>query len=561
MTDLFTTVADWMSVDPDASDRASVGDLLASAQAGDVAATAELTDAFSARLAFGTAGLRGRMGGGPNRMNTAVVTTATAGLAAYLRGRKPDGYHVVVGYDGRHRSADFARTAAGVIVAAGGRVSLLPRMLPTPVLAFALLHLGADAGVMVTASHNPAPDNGYKVYLGGRLSDAGGAQIVPPADAEIFAAIEAAGPASGVPVAPVGWETVGEDVLDAYVATAASLVGEAPTRIRIALTAMHGVGAEIAQRAFAAAGFTDVHPVEAQARPDPDFPTVSFPNPEEPGALDLAVETAQRVGADLVVALDPDADRCAVAIPDTAAPAGWRQLTGDELGALLGDQAAGEHEGDASAVLSRSIVSSSLLGRIAAAHGVSSAETLTGFKWISRAQGIVFGYEEAIGYCVNPEFVRDKDGITAGLKAATLAARLAESGRTLDDALDGLAVAHGLHLTAPLTFRVSDVALIAEGLANLRSTPPTELAGSAVVEYADLATGWNGLPPTEGVRLATAAGDRVLVRPSGTEPKLKCYLEAVEPVVGSADLARARLAARARLDAISEELRAILRIG
>lgn len=559
MTDLFTTVADWMSVDPDASDRASVGELLAAARAGGVAATAELTDAFSGRLAFGTAGLRGRMGGGPNRMNTAVVTTATAGLAAYLRGRLPDGYHVVIGYDGRHRSADFARTAAGVVVAAGGRVSLLPRMLPTPVLAFALLHLGADAGVMVTASHNPAPDNGYKVYLGGRLSDAGGAQIVPPADAEIFAAIEASGPAAGIPVAPAGWQVVAEDVVDAYVGTAASLVAGTPTGIRIALTAMHGVGSEVAQRVFTAAGFTDVHPVEAQARPDPDFPTVSFPNPEEPGALDLAVETAQRVGADLVVALDPDADRCAVAIPD--AVTGWRQLTGDELGALLGDQAAGEHEGDASAVLSRSIVSSSLLGRIAAAHGVSSAETLTGFKWISRAPGIVFGYEEAIGYCVNPEFVRDKDGITAGLKAASLAAALAASGRTLDDALDGLAVAHGLHLTAPLTFRVNDVALIARGLANLRSAPPAELAGSPVVDYADLATGWNGLPATDGVRLATAAGDRVLVRPSGTEPKLKCYLEAVEPVFGSADLARARAAAHARLDAISGELRAILQIG
>jgi phosphomannomutase len=561
MTDLFTTVADWMSVDPDASDRASVGDLLDSARAGDVAATAELTDAFSARLAFGTAGLRGRMGGGPNRMNTAVVTTATAGLAAYLRGRLPDGYHVVIAFDGRHRSADFARTAAGVVVAAGGRVSLVPRMVPTPVLAFTLLRLGADAGVMVTASHNPALDNGYKVYLGGSLSDPGGAQIVPPADADIFAAIEAAGPAAAIPVAQEGWETVGEDVLDAYVAAAASLVAGAPTDIRIALTAMHGVGAEIAQRVFAAAGFTDVHLVEAQAVPDPDFPTVPFPNPEEPGALDLAVETARRTDADIVVALDPDADRCAVAIPDATAPTGWRQLTGDELGALLGDQAASEHEGDPSAVLSRSIVSSSLLGRIAAAHGISATETLTGFKWITRAPGIVFGYEEAIGYCVSPDVVRDKDGITAGLKAAALAARLAESGRSLDDALDGLAVAHGLHLTAPLTFRVRDVALIAAGLARLRSAPPATLAGSPVVEYTDLATGWNGLPPTDGVRLATAAGDRVLVRPSGTEPKLKCYLEAVEPVFGSADLARARAAAGTRLDAISGELRAILQIG
>ncbi|WP_036921521.1 phospho-sugar mutase [Propionicicella superfundia] len=560
MPDLFTTAADWLAADPDPADRAEVARLLAEAQRGGEESLAELGDRFSGRLAFGTAGLRGRMGGGPNRMNTAVVTTATAGLAGFLQERLPAGRHVVIGYDGRHRSAAFARTAAGVLVAAGARVSLLPRMLPTPVLAFSLLHMDADAGVMITASHNPAADNGYKVYLGARVSDAGGAQIVPPADAQIFAAIEAVGPANLVPVASRGWDLVSEDVLDAYVTTAAGLVAGAPTDLRVTLTAMHGVGAETAQHAFAAAGYTDVHLVPSQARPDPDFPTVAFPNPEEPGALDLAAVTASEVGADLVVALDPDADRCAVAVPDATSPSGWRPLSGDELGALLGSQAAAEHEGDPTAVLSRSIVSSSLLGRIAAAHGVGAAETLTGFKWITRAPGVVYGYEEAIGYCVNPAAVRDKDGITAGLKTMALAARLKAEARTLDDLLTDLAIAHGLHLTAPLTFRVADLSLIATGMANLRAVPPRELAGSPVVDYADLTGGWRGLPPTDGVRLATAIGDRVVVRPSGTEPKLKCYLEAVEPVAGAADLPRARRAAQGRIDRIKDELRLILRL-
>jgi phosphomannomutase len=323
---------------------------------------------------------------------------------------------------------------------------------------------------------------------------------------------------------------------------------------------MHGVGASTARRVFSGAGFTDLHLVAEQCTPDPDFPTVAFPNPEEAGALDLAIATGARVGADLIVALDPDADRCSVALPDAAQPSGWRQLTGDELGALLGDQAAAEHRGDPRAVLSRSIVSGTLLGKIAAAHGVGSAETLTGFKWISRAPGLVFGYEEAIGYCVDPASVRDKDGITAGLKSAVLAARLKAAGRTLDDALADLAVAHGLHHTAPLTFRVADVSLIARGMANLRANPPVVLAGSPVNQWADLATGWNGLPPTDGVLFSTARADRVVVRPSGTEPKLKCYLEVVEPVAALSALPDAQEAARVRTEAIKNELRAILRI-
>jgi phosphomannomutase len=318
---------------------------------------------------------------------------------------------------------------------------------------------------------------------------------------------------------------------------------------------MHGVGAATAFRALAAAGFDDVTGVAEQIEPDPDFPTVAFPNPEEPGALDLAMATAARVGADLIVALDPDADRCSVAIPEAG---GWRQLSGDELGALLGEQAAVSHAGDAGATLARSLVSSSLLGHIAAAHGLTGAETLTGFKWISRAPGLVFGYEEAIGYCVNPTVVRDKDGISAAVKACELAARLKAEDRTLADQLAELAVRHGLHATSPLTFRVEDLSVIGQALQRLRDQPPTSLAGAQVVVYDDLTEGYQGLPPTDGVRIATDAGDRVIVRPSGTEPKLKCYLEVVAPVDSVEDLPQVKQAATARLDRIKDELRQVL---
>ncbi len=559
--DALATARAWLDADPDPRDRTELAEVVRRAEEGDAAAEADLADRFAGELTFGTAGLRGRIGAGPNRMNTAVVTTATAGLCRVLREELGERFHVVIGYDARHRSDTFARTAAGVVVAAGGRASLMPTRLPTPVLAFSLLRLDADAGVMVTASHNPPADNGYKVYLGRRLSEpgAGGAQIVPPMDARIFAAIKASGPAAGVAVAASGWETVAESIVDDYVGEATKLVGEGPPGpLRVALTAMHGVGAAVALRALTAAGFTDVHPVAEQWEPDPDFPTVAFPNPEEPGALDLAIATASQVDADLVVALDPDADRCSVAIPDQGSPSGWRQLSGDEIGAVLGVQAAAAHDGNPSAVLARSLVSSSLLERIASAFGVRSAQTLTGFKWIARAPGVVYGYEEAIGYCVNPEVVRDKDGITAALMVCQLAASLKADGRGLDDLLADLAVAHGLHATSPLTFRVEDLSLIGEALERLHAAPPTTLAGAPVVETADLSLGWAGLPPTDGIRLVSDRADRVVVRPSGTEPKLKCYLEVVEPVGTLAELPAARARADERLDRIKVELQEAL---
>lgn len=556
MNDVVEKARAWVAADPDARDRAELTGLIGVATSGEPAAAAELADRLAGPLTFGTAGLRGAIGAGSNRMNTAVVTTATAGLCQVLREDLGDGFHLVIGYDARHRSDEFARTVAAVAVAAGGRASLLPGPLPTPLLAYALNALDADAGVMVTASHNPPADNGYKVYLGARMAEPGGAgaQIVPPMDARIFAAIGAAGPANQVPVATSGWELIPEQVVDDYVATTAALTTDAAP-LKIVLTAMHGVGTVTAIRTLAAAGFGDVTPVAEQIDPDPDFPTVAFPNPEEPGALDLAIATATEVGADLIVALDPDADRCSVAIP---AGEGWRQLSGDELGALLGEQAAAAHHGDPSATLARSIVSSSLLGRIAAGHGVRGAETLTGFKWISRAPGLVFGFEEAIGYCVNPTVVRDKDGISAAVKTCELAAGLKAAGRTLDDQLADLAVRHGLHATSPLTFRVADLALIGEALARLRQNPPATLAGSPVSSYVDLADGYQGLPPTDGVRIATEAGDRVIVRPSGTEPKLKCYLEVVSPVAAVEQLPQARERAAERLELIKAELRSVL---
>ena len=586
---------EWIGGDPDPADRAALQALIDRASGGDAAARAELADAMAGPLVFGTAGLRGRVGAGRNRMNTAVVTTATAGLCTVLKQRLGPGFRVAIGYDARHRSAQFARTVAQVVVAAGGRASLLPRALPTPLLAFAVKRLAADAGVMITASHNPPADNGYKVYLGPRLAPDGlpGAQLVEPVDRQIQAAIAAAGPASGVLVADLGpsdaaqaaqpsggrpagtsrstsaagFELLGEQIVADYCAAAAELLTDLRRRtgwttglagLRVVLTAMHGVGTEVAARVLRGAGLTDLHLVAAQCAPDPDFPTVAFPNPEEPGALDLAIETARTVDADLVVALDPDADRCSLAVPDAASPAGWRQLTGDQYGALLGELIGLAHAGEQGSCLARSIVSGSLLDRIAERHGLSAAQTLTGFKWIARAPGIVYGYEEAIGYCVNPEVVRDKDGITAALAACLLAAELKRAGSSLLARWDELACKYGLYWTAPLSFRVREPALIEQGLARLAAKPPQTLAGSPVIEFSDLAEGYRGLPPAKGYRLQTAADDRVVVRPSGTEPKLKCYLEVVCPVADPAALPAAERAASERIAQIKRELGELL---
>ncbi|MFJ4002635.1 phospho-sugar mutase [Streptomyces sp. NPDC090023] len=526
----------WLAEDPDAETREELAKLI---DAGD---TAELTARFSGTLQFGTAGLRGELGAGPMRMNRAVVIRAAAGLAAYLKAKGETGGLVVIGYDARHKSADFARDTAAVITGAGLRAAVLPRPLPTPVLAFAIRHLGAVAGVEVTASHNPPRDNGYKVYLGD------GSQIVPPADAEIAAEIDAVRALADVPRPDSGWEVLGDEVLDAYLARTDAVLAKGSARTaRTVYTAMHGVGKDVLLAAFARAGFPEPVLVAEQAEPDPDFPTVAFPNPEEPGAMDLAFERATVTEPDLVIANDPDADRCAVAVRDGG---DWRMLRGDEVGALLAAHLVAR---GVTGTFAESIVSSSLLGRIAEKAGLGHEETLTGFKWIARADGLRYGYEEALGYCVDPEGVRDKDGITAALLITELASELKESGRTLLDLLDDLALEHGLHATDQLSVRVEDLSVIADAMRRLREHPPTALAGLPVTSAEDLTRGTATLPPTDGLRY-TLTGARVIVRPSGTEPKLKCYLEVVVPVADRSGLPAARSEAAGLLAEIKRDL-------
>jgi phosphomannomutase len=561
MTDiagLLTEVEGWMDQDPDEETRGELRALLAGLlKAGTkVAAYDGLADRFDGTLEFGTAGLRGELGAGPNRMNRVVVTRAAAGLAAYLLAEGHAEEPVVIGYDARKNSDVFARDTAEVMTGAGLRAMVLPKPLPTPVLAFAIRHLGACAGVMVTASHNPPQDNGYKVYLGD------GSQITPPADGEIAAHIAAVGPITEVPRGEE-WETLDDSVLEAYLERAAGVVSaDSPRELKVVSTALHGVGGEVLAAAFAKAGFARPTAVPEQQQPDPAFPTVAFPNPEEPGAIDLALALAAAQGADLVIANDPDADRCAVAVPlprdpeqadaepgtEAAASAnGWRMLRGDEVGALLGAAIAdawagadGEAAGDG--VFATTIVSSSLLGKIAAAHGIEYQETLTGFKWLSKIPGLVFGYEEALGYCVDPGGVRDKDGITAALRVAEHAASLKAAGRTLLERLAEIDAAYGPHRTDQLAVRVEDLAAIPRMMTALRQEPPKELGGLAVQQIDDLSQGTDTLPSTDGLRFVLD-GARVVVRPSGTEPKLKCYLEAdsAETLAAIKDSLRAAL--------------------
>ena len=527
----------WAAEDPDDATRAELAQLVADVEGG--ADPADLVDRFAGTLEFGTAGLRGRLGAGPNRMNRVVVTRAAAGLAAYLHEQGATG-PVVVGFDARHRSDDFARDTAEVMTGAGFKVWVLPRPLPTPVLAFAIRELGCAAGVMVTASHNPPEDNGYKVYLGD------GSQIVAPADAGIAAHIDAVGPLADLPRGR-GGTVLGEHLVDRYLDTVAELAQDGPRDLALVYTPLHGVGGTSVLQVLETAGFSQPRVVAQQAEPDPDFPTVSFPNPEEPGAMDLAMALAAEHGADLVVANDPDADRCAAAVPTGH---GWRMLRGDEVGALLAHHLLARGR---TGTFATSIVSSRLLGRMAAAAGQPYVETLTGFKWIGRVDGLAFGYEEALGYCCDPEHVRDKDGVSALLLLCELAAQTKAEGRSLVDVLDDLALQHGLHATDQVSVRVADLALITAAMERLRAAPPAELGGLAVQRVDDLALGSADLPPTDGLRFHLADGARVVVRPSGTEPKLKCYLEVVVPVDPGAGVDAARISAAARLDALGAD--------
>ncbi|GGF40567.1 phosphomannomutase [Marmoricola endophyticus] len=545
VSDLQDRASAWLAEDPDPATREELADLLARADDPDVAA--DLEDRFDGTLEFGTAGLRGRLGAGPNRMNRVVVLRAAAGLAAYLRDTGAQG-PVVIGYDARHNSEVFARDTAEVMAGAGLTPLLLPRPLPTPVLAYAIRDLGCAAGVMVTASHNPPQDNGYKVYLGD------GSQIVPPADAEIASRIAAVGALADVPRGSDA-EVLGDDLLERYESVVAGLVGDGPRDLSLVYTPMHGVGGDVATSVLQRAGFAAPHVVPEQADPDPDFPTVAFPNPEEPGAMDLALALAAEVGADLVVANDPDADRCAVAVPVEGQ--GWRTLRGDEVGALLAHSLLWSGR---TGVYAASIVSSSLLGKMASAAGQPHAETLTGFKWIGRVDGLAYGYEEALGYCVDPAHVRDKDGVSAMLLVCEMAAGLKARGETLLDVLDRLATLHGLHATDQLSVRFDDLSAIPATMDRLRSDPPSSLGGLDVLAVDDLAEGSADLPPTDGLRFAMSQSARVVVRPSGTEPKVKCYLEVVVPVEETTEndqpVAAARIVAAQRLDAIKADLKA-----
>lgn len=545
----------WTASDPDPQTRAETARLLAAAEVGDKTAYAELSDAFTGRLAFGTAGLRGRLGPGPNRMNRVVVIQAAAGLAAYLRDevalRQAYGARVLVGYDARHGSDRFARDTGEVLAAAGFEVLVTAGPVPTPVVAFGIRHLGCVAGVVVTASHNPRQDNGYKVYLGD------GSQIVPPADTEIAARIDEI---AGHPLTEVrrtdAYARIGAELLDAYAARAASLVpSAAPRDLRWAYTPLHGVGGDLVLEVVARAGFSAPAVVAEQAAPNPDFPTVAFPNPEEPGAIDLALALGEQIDADVVVANDPDADRCAVAARFAAGGGseGWRMLTGDELGVLLGDDALRRGTVGTYAC---SVVSSTQLATVAAAYGQPSATTLTGFKWIGRVPGLAFGYEEAIGYCVDPEAVRDKDGMTALVRVLALTAGLTASGSSLAGRLDEIATTYGVVLTGQMSVRVDDLDDITRAMARLRAQPPTTLADE-LVEVTDLSGGLDDLPPTDAVRLEGPTV-RVVVRPSGTEPKLKAYLEARVPLDQTQGLEDDRARARTALARLRSEMRTAL---
>ena len=511
---LIEEVKAWIADDPDPVTAAHLQSLL---DAGDEAALKPL---FSGFLQFGTAGLRGPIGAGPSCMNRAVVGRAAAGIASYMakRGMKS----VVIGRDARYGSEDYTIESAQILSGAGMDVYILPRPLPTPVLAFATSHLKCDVGIMVTASHNPPQDNGYKVYIGPTADGINYAtsQIVNPTDGFIASDIDAV---TSLKTLPRGdkWTVLGEDVITEYIQRTIKLAPR-PGDIKIVYTAMHGVGTETVQRVFNHAGFATLILVDEQCTPDPDFPTVAFPNPEEPGAIDLALAKARDFGADLVIANDPDADRCAAAINDPKV--GWRMLRGDELGVIFGEWIARTHpEG----TMGNSIVSSSALRKIAAHYGVDFKEVLTGFKWLAKIEDLAYGYEEAIGYAVDSETVNDKDGVSAALFLAQIAMDLKRDGLSLADLLDEVWARHGFHGTEQISIRVSDMGAITRLLATLRSNPPQEIAGRAVEAIDDLAAPTDGLPPTDGLRIWLAGGIRAIIRPSGTEAKMKCYLEVI----------------------------------
>jgi len=539
---LIEEVERWIAEDPDPSTQEELRQLLKNENE-DV-----LRSCFSGFLEFGTAGLRGPLGPGPSRMNRAVVTKTAAGIAQYMK--KHSLQSVVIGRDARYGSEDFTRDTAEIMQGAGFKVFVLPRPLPTPVLAYAVRELQSDVGIMVTASHNPPQDNGYKVYLGGSVSGIryDGSQIIAPADKEISQEISAIPPLPTLNRAQ-GWTVLDEKIIENYIRTTSRLA-DAPSEISVVYTAMHGVGTETIEKVFSNAGFPPLILVEEQAQPDPDFPTVAFPNPEEPGAIDLALEKARSVKADLVIANDPDADRCAAAIADNSGT--WRMLRGDEVGALLGEYIT--CNGKSKGVIANSIVSSSILKKIAEANGYPFQETLTGFKWIAKIPNLVFGYEEALGYCVDSHSVNDKDGISAALALTQLAVNLKRQGKTIDGFLDEIWKKYGFHATKQISVRTSSVDHITRVIGQIRSHVPSAIGEFEVLKFDDLESPSDGLPPTNGVRFFLAGDIRVIIRPSGTEPKIKCYIE----VVRKGEVVTAKADAHRVLESLDGDLRKLL---
>jgi len=542
----------WCAQDPDDETRTELDRLIADAEAGSDTSLAQLHDRFDTRLEFGTAGLRGRIEAGSNRMNRVLVAQAAAGFASFLlsRGTAPS---VVIGYDGRKNSKIFATDTAELMAGAGVRAILLPRLLPTPVLAFAVRELATSAGVMVTASHNPSQDNGYKVYLGGADE---GSQIVPPLDGQIAVRILAVAADQNVLRLPrsTGYEVADERVIDEYVRRTAALAGNPKRTVRYVYTALHGVGWETAHRVFLEAGFGEPTVVAAQIEPDAAFPSVAFPNPEEPGVMDFAFDAAITADAELVIANDPDADRLAIGIPDVDGE--WQRLSGNQVGALLGWRTAERLAAAGTAgTLAASIVSSPALAEIARQYGLAYVDTLTGFKWVSRVPGLSYGYEEALGYLVDPDKVRDKDGISAAIEFLALVADLKAIGRTVTDHLTDFAERFGAFASSQVSIRVTEGADIPRLMSALRKSPPERIGTTTVRQVDDFAGGFAGLPASDILRYQLDDGSRVIVRPSGTEPKVKVYIDA-SSVEGTA--AHRQASAQAAVDQLEAAMRELL---
>ena len=517
MTTLFHVAQNWLNQDPDAETRAELTALLEAAKGGDKAAEAELHARFDGRLQFGTAGLRGRLQAGSMGMNRVLVSQAAGGLAEYLKGydKEPS---IVIGYDGRKNSDVFARDTAEIMAGAGVKAYLLPRKLPTPVLAYAIQYFDTTAGVMVTASHNPPEDNGYKVYLG---KANGGGQIVSPADKDIAALIDkvAAGNIQDLPRSD-NYVVLNDEVVDAYITKTASLTKEPACDINYVYTAMHGVGYEVLSKTLAKAGLPQPHVVADQVWPDGTFPTVNFPNPEEKGALDLAIKVAKEKNAEFIIANDPDADRLAVAVPD--AQGNWKSLHGNVVGCFLGWYLAKQYQGK-QGTLACSLVSSPALAEIAKKYGFQSEETLTGFKYIGKVSGLLFGFEEALGYLVDPDKVRDKDGISAAIEFLDLVRNLKKQGKTLADYADEFTKEFGAYVSGQISIRVSDLSEIGKLMTALRNNPPAEIAGVKVAQFIDHTKTDR---QSDILVFNLENGGRLIARPSGTEPKIKFYLDA-----------------------------------